>query len=47
MKSSKNVRLMKDAKRIVCACPYHINIDHMRKSLNHLLLINDKQLKIM
>ena len=35
---------MKDAERLVCVCTYHVNIDHMRKSLNHLLLINDKPL---
>ena len=44
MRRPKNVRLMKDAKRLVCASTYHVNIDHMKKSLNHLLLINDKLL---
>ena len=44
MKQPKNVRLMKDAKRLVYACKYYVNINHMRKSLNHLLLINDKPL---
>ena len=44
MKQPKNVRLMKDAKRLVCACTYHVNIDHMRKSLKNLLLMNDKPL---
>ena len=41
MKQPKNVRLKKYAKRLACACTYHGNIDHMRKSLNHLSLIND------
>ena len=44
MRRPKNVRLMKDVKRLVCASTYHVNIDHMKKSLNHLLLINDKLL---
>ena len=39
MKGPKNVRLIKDTKRLVGAC-----LDHKRKSLNHLLLINDKPL---
>ena len=36
MKRPKNVRLKKDAKRLICASTYHVNIDHMRKSLDHL-----------
>ena len=44
MKRPKNVRTMKDAKRLVCAFTYHVSIDHVRKSLNNLLLINNKPL---
>ena len=44
MNGPNNVRLMKDTKRLVCACTYHKNIDHIRKSLNHLLQINAKPL---
>ena len=44
MKRPKNGWLKKDAKRLVSACTYHVNIDIMRKSLNDLLLNNEKPL---
>ena len=44
MKWPKNVWLEKDAKRLFSACTYHVNIDIMRKSLNDLLLNNEKPL---
>ena len=41
----KNVRLKCDARRLVCCCQYHVNIDYLRKSLNNSLAKNEKAVK--
>ena len=35
MQRPKHIGLKKDGKRLVCACTYHINIDHLQKALNN------------
>ena len=42
MQRPKHIRLKKDGKRLVCACTYLVNIDHLRKALNNLLSVNNK-----
>ena len=42
MQRPKHIRLKKDGKRLVCACTYHVNIDHLQKALNNLLSVNNK-----
>ena len=42
MQRPKHIRPKKDGKRLVCACTYHVNIDHSRKALNNLLSVNNK-----
>ena len=42
MQRPKHIRLKKDGKRLVCACLYHVSIDHLRKALNNLLSANNK-----
>ena len=39
----RNVLLKRCAKRLVCACSYHINIDHLRGGLSKLLKRNEKE----
>ena len=42
MQRPKHIRLKKDGKKLVCACTYHVNIDHLWKGLNNLLSLNNK-----
>ena len=42
MQRPKRIRPKKDRKRLVCACMYHVNIDHLWKGLNNLLSVNNK-----
>ena len=45
MQRPKHIRLKKDGKRLVCACTYHVNIDHLWKGLNNLMSVNNKPIK--
>ena len=42
MQRPKHIRVKKDGKRLVCACTYHVNIDHLRKALNNLLSVSNE-----
>ena len=42
MQRPKYIRVKKDGKRLVCACTYHVNIDHLRKALNNLLSVSNE-----
>ena len=42
MQRPKHIRFKKDGKKLVCACTYHVNIDHLRKALNNLLSVNNE-----
>ena len=44
MQRPKHIRLKKDGKRLVWACTYHINTDHLQKALSNLLSINNKRI---
>ena len=35
MQRPKHIGLKKDGKRLVCACTYHVDIDHLQKALNN------------
>ena len=41
----KNIHLKRDARRLVCCCQYHVNVDYIRKSLNLLFSANNKTFK--
>ena len=45
IQTPKEIRLKKDGKRLVCACTYHVNIDHLWKALSNLLSVNNKPMK--
>ena len=45
IQTPKEIRLKKDGKRLVCACTYHVNIDHLQKALSNLLSVNNKPMK--
>ena len=41
----KNIRLKRDARRLVCCCQHHANVDYIRKLLNLLFSANNKTFK--